>query len=370
MKKPKLLCILHRSPPNHGAAKVGDFIAESKQLSDNFECRFITIKSSDTIGDIGKFSIRKVYFVVLLYMKVLWALITFRPDKIYFTACIRSVAFYRDLLISTLWKSYSLFKKVDIYFHYHTKGINEFVSESNRNLKLTRFFVRNVNIVLLSPVLEKDFSKVNSYKGMYYLPNGVEDTLSGIDFNNSIELKYDSQGLLNVLYLSNMIKSKGYFLVLELAKRTKGDSIVYHFAGGWQNKEDETEFFDYIEENELSESVIFHGFVSGEEKRTLFENAHLFMFPTRYKKEAFPLSILEALSYGVPVIATDEASIPYILDKRSGIVLDDVTKLADALSAASTDLVTVKSAKYCRDRFINKFTLQQFESNLIKILKG
>ena len=32
--KPKLLCILHRSPPAHGAAKVGDFIASSKKLNE------------------------------------------------------------------------------------------------------------------------------------------------------------------------------------------------------------------------------------------------------------------------------------------------------------------------------------------------
>ena len=38
--KPKLLCILHRAPPAHGAAKVGDFIASSKKLNKHFDCRF------------------------------------------------------------------------------------------------------------------------------------------------------------------------------------------------------------------------------------------------------------------------------------------------------------------------------------------
>ncbi|MCK5536208.1 MAG: hypothetical protein KAI79_05230, partial [Bacteroidales bacterium] len=155
MNKPKLLCILHRAPPAHGAAKVGDFIAESKKLSENFECLFISIKSSETIGDIGKVNFKKFYLVAELYVKVLWALMTFRPQKIYFTASVRSVALYRDLLVSTLWKAYTLFKPVEVYYHYHTKGINTFVSSSERNLKLTRFFVKDVNLVLLSPLLEK-----------------------------------------------------------------------------------------------------------------------------------------------------------------------------------------------------------------------
>ena len=146
--KPKLLCILHRSPPAQGAAKVGDFIASSKKLNENFECRFITIKSSDTIADIGKVNFKKFYLVAELYVKVLWALLEFRPQKIYFTASIKSVALYRDLLVSTLWKAYKLFTAVEVYYHYHTKGVDEFVSTSERNLKLTRFFLNDVNLIL------------------------------------------------------------------------------------------------------------------------------------------------------------------------------------------------------------------------------
>ena len=370
LQQPKLLCILHRSPPAHGAAKVGDFIASSKKLNESFECHYITIKSSNDIGDIGKVNFKKFYLVAELYIKVLWALLTFRPQKIYFTASIRSVALYRDLLVSTLWKAYGRFKPISVFYHYHTKGVDEFISDSERNLKLTRFFVKDVNLVLLSPVLEKDFEKVHTFKNIFYLPNGVENTLKDIDFSERIEIKYKQKGSLEVLYLSNMIKSKGYFSVLELANQTKDQPIKYHFAGGWQNSEDVKEFFDYIEQNKLAEKVIFHGFVNGDEKRKLFEKAHFFIFPTRYKNEAFPLSILEALSYGVPAIATDEGSIPYILDKESGIILHNVHKLPEVLETAIEKFVNVKTSKYCRERYLKYFTLKQFEENLVEVLEG
>lgn len=55
----KLLCILHYSPPVHGASKVGDTIKSSKILKDEFDCRFIKIKSSNTLEDIGKFNLKK-----------------------------------------------------------------------------------------------------------------------------------------------------------------------------------------------------------------------------------------------------------------------------------------------------------------------
>ena len=368
--RPKLLCILHRSPPTHGAAKVGDFIASSKKLKEEYDCRFITIKSSETIGEIGKVNFKKLYLVVELYFKVLWVLLTFRPQRIYFTASIRSVALYRDLFVSTLWKIFRLFKPIEIFYHYHTKGVDEYVASSKLNLKLTRFFLKDVNLVLLSPLLKDDFKKVQTFKKVLYLPNGVEDSFLNSDFEQHVKSKYRAIDSINILYLSNMMKSKGYFHVVKLADKLKDKNIKFHFAGGWQNSEDKEEFFQFIKENQLEEIVTFHGFVNGKEKRELFKKAHFFIFPTRYKNEAFPLSILEALSFGVAVIATDEGSIPYMLDKKSGIVLSDVKELPKALNKAKKLLLNKETAYYCRERYLNNFNLEQFENNLTNILKG
>jgi len=365
--KTKLLCILHRSPPAHGAAKVGDFIGESKKLQEAYECKFITIKSSDTIGDIGKVNFKKLYLVVELYLKVLFALIVFRPDKIYYTASISGVAFYRDLLISTLWKIYEKITTIDVYYHYHTKGIDKFVSSSSRNLKLTSFFVKNVNVILLSPLLKKDFEKINTYKRVLFLPNGVENNYTDEEFEKYIEKKNFKD--IHILYLSNMIKSKGYFEVLKLAKLYNTQDYMFHFAGGWQDPQDEKDFFEFIKNNNLSEKVIFHGFINGNQKKELFEKASIFVFPTRYENEAFPLSILEAFSYGLPTLSTDEGSIPYIIDDRSGIVISDLADLPNAFEKMLSSFVNKETAKYCRQRYLDNFSLEQFENNLISLFK-
>lgn len=369
--KPRLLCILHRTPPAHGAAKVGDFIAASKEVEKNFDCRYITIRSSKTIGDIGKVNLKKLYYVTELYVKVLWMLLIFQPHKVYYTASIKSVAFYRDLLVSTLWKTYKILKPVDVYYHYHTKGIDDFVSVSKRNLILTRFFLKDTNLILLSPMLENDFKKVQTYKKVYFLPNAVEDPFENIDFYSFINSKFQKKSeKIEVLYLSNMIKSKGYFRILKLANKTKEQAVHYHFAGSWQNSGDEKEFFEYIEQNGLVGKVTFHGFVNGKEKDSLFKKAHLLLFPTRYKAETFGLVIIEAFSYGLPVIATDEGSIPCILNEESGILLDNVQKLPNAFEKVKEKLINVDSAKYCRNHYLKYFTLVKFEDGLVKILKG
>jgi len=368
--KPKLLCILHRSPPSHGAAKVGDFIAVSKQLNEHFDCRFITIKSSDTIADIGRLSFRKIYLVFELYFRVFWALLSFRPDNIYFTASVKSIAFYRDFLISSLWKFYCLFKKINIYYHYHTKGVNAFVKGSCLKLKLTRIFLKEVNLILLSPLLEADFKRVKTYREVFFLPNGVENKISSGTFDGLIGKKYNILNQVEVLYLSNMIKSKGYFEVLKLATKVKNQNIHFHFAGGWENNDDRDEFLKFVIDENLSKKVTFHGFVNGAEKDSLFKNAHIFIFPTRYPKEAFPLSILEALSYGIPVLASDEASIPSIINKQCGTTLADMSLLEAEFNNVQQNLLNTKTSKYCRKRYLDNFSLEQFEINLVKVFKS
>ena len=359
MPKIKVLSILHRPPPAHGASKVGEFISHSKKINNEFNCKYITIKSSDTIADIGKISFKKIYLLIELYIKVFFTLITFRPDKIYFTASISGVAFYRDLLVSSLWRVYSKLTKVDIFYHYHTKGINNFVSNSKRNLKFTRVFLKDINLILLSPMLLNDFNRIDTFKDVYYLPNGVENSIDNIAFN-----KKDT---LDILYLSNMIKSKGCFTVLELANRT--ENINFHFAGGWQNSEDEDEFFKYIADNKLENRVTFYGFINGKSKMDLFLKSDIFIFPTQYENEAFPLTILEALSYGLPIISTNNGSIPYIIDNKSGIIIDDLDNLLNALNEAIDKLINRETSIYCRDRYLQNFTLDRFEDNFIKIMK-
>ena len=133
-KKVKLLLILHHSPPIHGASKVGDIILNSKEIASNFDTRYIKIKSSDGIENIGKFGISKILKSITLFFNVFFLLCSFRPQKIYFTVSPFGFAFYRDLIISIPIKCYSFFKQCDVFYHYHASGIKEFTSSSKLKL--------------------------------------------------------------------------------------------------------------------------------------------------------------------------------------------------------------------------------------------
>ena len=58
----------------------------------------------------------------------------------------------------------------------------------------------------------------------------------------------------------------------------------------------------------------YHGSVSGEKKRKLFSNAHIFCLPTYYQYEGQPFSIIEAYASGAVVITTDHSGIGQIFE--------------------------------------------------------
>ena len=326
--KPRLLCILHTTPPVHGAGKVGDAVASSYKLKKTYDCRFINIKSSKTIGEIGKISFKKIYYTTELNLKIIWVLLTFRPQRIYYTVSVAGFAFYRDLITSIIIRCFALISPLKLYYHYHTQGVNDFVSFSKWNLKLTQYFLKDVNLIILDSSLAKDFELINTYKKIHFLPNGIEDTIDNMNWDSFIKSKFENFQNIEVLFMSNMIKSKGYFEIIKLANQTKiNPKIKYNIAGGWVNDEGEKEFFDYLNNNQLTNSVTYYGHVEGDLKQKLFKKAHLFILPTSNKNESFPLVILEALSYGLPVIASNIGAMISILDKKSGILLENIFDL-------------------------------------------
>src|SRR6185436_17832121 len=62
-------------------------------------------------------------------------------------------------------------------------------------------------------------------------------------------------------------------------------------------------------------AVLYHGFVSGAEKERLFRECDALCFPTYYEAESFGLVLLEAMAFGLPVIATRWRMIPEVLPK-------------------------------------------------------
>lgn len=106
--------------------------------------------------------------------------------------------------------------------------------------------------------------------------------------------------------------------------------IILHIGGN-----DQVELLNkQIMDNHLENLVKYEGWVSGAKKDELFNLADIFILPSYI--EAVPISILEAMSYGIPVIATNVGGIPSILnDSQNGMLIKpgDKESMFSALSA-------------------------------------
>lgn len=89
---------------------------------------------------------------------------------------------------------------------------------------------------------------------------------------------------------------------------------------------------------EYPERVTYHGVVHGDALSSLYSNARAFLFPSLY--ESFSLSIAEALSMGLPVIAYDSTAIPEtVIDGENGVLAKpfDVRDIAEKALALLAD---------------------------------
>lgn len=89
----------------------------------------------------------------------------------------------------------------------------------------------------------------------------------------------------------NHLRGRGYVLKLVLA----GDTMQGPMNIPTENVQAALKHSSYIED------IVFMGFVSDEQRDWLYANALAYIYPSVY--EGFGLPILEALSYGTPVIA-------------------------------------------------------------------
>jgi len=112
--------------------------------------------------------------------------------------------------------------------------------------------------------------------------------------------------------------------------REKLDDIKLVICGdtGWMAEK----IYKRAKESEFSKDIIFTGNVYGEELNRLYRNAVIFILPSLY--EGFGLPVLEAMSWGVPSIVSDNSSLREIAsDAALYVDAEDSSDIAEKLSA-------------------------------------
>jgi glycosyltransferase involved in cell wall biosynthesis len=126
-----------------------------------------------------------------------------------------------------------------------------------------------------------------------------------------------------------------------------------------------------IRQHKLEDIVFFEGWVSGEKKTTLLQESDVYVLPSYF--EAMPLSILEAMSYGLPVIATTVGGVPEIVKNgKNGFLITpgDKKELAKSIKMFLHDMSLLRAYGETSSCLVQPYFAKNVLPKLEKIYNG
>ena len=352
----KILYIIHLPPPVHGVSTVNNIVFNCEKINKNISKKLIRINYSNNLDEIGKLSLNKfVIFFKLLY-ELARNLVTFRPEYVYFTIMPFGVGFIRDSFLVVLIKLFN----VKIIYHIHGNGISDVKNIFIK--KLYKFVFSRSSIIHLSQgLVDKEIAPLNLYKSkVYVVPNGVSDLKQ-----KKIRVK---NNIPTILFLSNYSTSKGLFVLIESARLLKLKKIKFHLRIVGKPYDVDKEKVNYLlNKYDIFENITFPGPKYESDKHKEFCNADIFVFPSL--NDTFPLVLLEAMKYSLPIVGSIEGAISEIIDDgNTGFTVSkyDFESVANKLEILiKNDSLRAEMGVNANQKFKKKYTLEKFKNNMV-----
>ena len=401
-----ILFITPLPPPVHGSAMVSQCIKDSELIRGEFDCDFVNLSTSRRMDEIGKGGAKKLLRFAGSFFLLFYKLLVHRYDLCYLAITCHGMGFLKDAPFVLLCK---LFGR-RIVIHQHNKGMSGCIDRWPYRW-LIPYIYKHARVILLSWHLYPDIAQAVKREQVMICANGiaaeqqvncddsqVNAALPRLGVNQSqgddspatpLRLTSSSAAInrseaapltahrspltVNLLFLSNLIPSKGVYVLLDACKMLKDRGVAFqcNFVGGESKEMDRRVFEETVKERGLEGRVLYHGPKYGEEKEHYWSMADVFVQPTY--EDCFPLTILEAMQHGLPVVSTDEGAVPdMVVDGENGCVCErkDVSGLAGALERLITDAaLRMRMGEVGRKRYEEEFTLECFERRFVECLR-
>lgn len=369
--KPKILFIMHMPPPVHGASMVGQYIHDSELINSSFDCHYVNLAVATRLDEIGKRGWNKVKGVLKKLMEVRKAVKTVKPDLVYITPNSAGAPFYKDFITVMMLKMMGR----KIVMHFHNKGV---ATRQNRWLDnwLYRRYFNGVKLILLAEALYEDVKRYVKREDVFVCPNAIPM------LTMAEQTVRPSDNAPHILWLTNIMKTKGIMEFLSALKilNDKGVKFQADFVGGLTKELTGDEFDDALSMMGLNGCCTYYGPKYGEEKYVFFRQSDIFVLPSY--TEAFPVSILEAMFFGLPVVASNVGGVSaevedgvngYLLGDKRPIMLNTFRpnphEIADKIEFLLTDSsLRQRMGEAGREKYEKEFTLEVFEKRMAEIL--
>lgn len=267
-------------------------------------------------------------------------------------------SFYRKYMLHFLVKK---FGKKDI-IHLHGSEFKAFYDTggTRQRQKIRRLLGECDRMLVLGDYWEQSVLEIAPRARTFILRNAIPIP--------DRQARWDDEKV-QLLYLGVLIQRKGIHDLLHAISILQKNGVAQQRAlklvvAG--TGEQEHELKQLCTSLGLDEIVTFTGWIEGVQKKTLLESSQCLILPSYY--EGLPLAVLEAISYGLPVITTNVGSVSdAILDGENGFLVPTGSpqRLAEAIEQVTADTTAwERMSKRARQIALERFNEQAFFARL------
>lgn len=299
---------------------------KGSQLERDFEVKYI-----ETYCDGGRLS--KLAIVLKAYISYIFLLIFWKPSIIHIHSSFGG-SFYRKLPFITV--GYWFGKP--IVNHIHGADFNEFYlrAPESKKIRIRKAYNKCSKIIALSDEWKENLKQIVDENIIVVIEN------YSILNTGAIEERKIKINTHTALFLGFICKRKGCYDIPIIAERVIRviPDVKFVLAGSGEIEE-----IKAITPENVKDNIEYPGWVRGKDKDRLLRNADLFFLPSY--NEGMPMSILDAMGYGLPIVSTTVGGITKIVHNgENGYICEpgDIRNLADSIIKLLIDEEKLKSS--------------------------
>ncbi len=229
----------------------------------------------------------------------------------------------------------------------------------------TLYLKRSPTIITVSNWMKRLLEQNYGIKGVNMIHNGIDHELFSPEKKNQEGLDTDKPV---VLFSGRFIALKGINILIKAMRQVISETKDVHFAfAGPEANMKWVRMFEH--EGIPSNRYSFLGYIPHAEMPEIYSNSSIFVLPSLI--ESFPFSILEAMSSGSAVIASNVGGVPEIIDDGvDGLLVqpgDPGILAKKILFLLDNDSEIKKLSKKAREKILREFTSEIMSDRTEKI---
>ncbi len=271
----------------------------------------------------------------------------------------------------SFWRKYLLHRLCGVYgvadiVHLHSSSLMEFYQNSPPAVRrrITRLFSQCAGVVVLGERWRQRVIQISPEAVIYPLPNTV--LIPPCSSQQQVHR-------VTFLYLGVLVERKGVMdlltAVAQLRREEAFDGAAAHFViGGSGECEHEQQLRRYAAEHGLEDMVTFTGWLSPQHKEQQLLSSQVLVLPSY--NEGLPVAVLEGISYGLAVAATDVGDVSQVVhDGENGFLFapGDIEALKRCLRALMQSSLRERMGAKSREMARQQLDERSYFARLAKI---